>query len=562
MPVEITKMPAPPTPEQLIQTHNILALMPEIALTLSALVVLLAGAFFGDLAQRRLLPTLTILGAIATAFITANLWDKNLLFGPENTAMYSADNFALFFKFLFLIGLAVTTLISQRFLSPRTGDAHVVSGEYYTLLMLSTVGMMMVAAARDLLVVFLGIETLSIALYILAGFARRRLVSNEAALKYFLLGAFASGFLLYGIALMYFAAGSTSLPKIALFAASPGAAVSPLGSLGGAAFYLGVAFLIIGLGFKAALVPFHQWTPDVYEGAPTPVTAFMATGAKAAAFAALIRVLPDTLGAPQVAAHWHHLILVIAVLTMTVGNVVAIAQNSLKRMLAYSSVAHAGYLLVGVLAAGSAMRNANIAGMTEAAARAKSGVLFYLLVYALMNLGAFAVLVYLENRRAAMLENRNNAEFDTEDANLSIEDLRGLAAREPLAAAALTIFLLSLAGIPPTAGFFGKFSIFLEAMQQGLVGLLIVGVLNSVISVFYYLRPVLAMYNADELAAPSGASEIVAAPDGAASLSTSRAASLGVVLAIVLCAIGVLGMIALQYALMPFVQSAAGLNIQ
>ena len=557
-------MPATPTPELLLTTHNVTALLPEIVLLLSALVVLLAGAFFGDSAQRRALPFLALAGAGATAYISACLWGQNLLFGPADRAVYSADNFALFFKFLFLISLAVTVLISSRFLSPRSGDSHVVSGEYYALLMLATVGMMMVAGARDLLVIFLGIETFSIALYILAGFARRRLLSNESALKYFLLGAFASGFLLYGIALMYFAVGSTLLPSITQFAASGGAGASPLGSLSSTTFYLGVAFLIIGLGFKAALVPFHQWTPDVYEGAPTPVTAFMATGAKAAAFAALIRVLPDALGAPQVSSLWHHLILVIAVLTMTVGNVVAISQNSLKRMLAYSSIAHAGYLLVGILAAGSAMRNSTVPGMVEAAARAKGGVLFYLLAYALMNLGAFAVLVYLENRRAALREaagiphddNPNDA-FDPEDANLNIGEVRGLAAREPLAAAALTIFLLSLAGIPPTAGFFGKFSIFLEAMQQGLVGLLLVAVVNSVISVFYYLRPVLAMYSGDESAAP----QLLATADGVAVAATSRAATLGVVLAITLCAIGVLGMIVLQYALMPCIQSAAGLKL-
>jgi NADH-quinone oxidoreductase subunit N len=555
-------MPATPTPDQLLATHNITALLPEITLSLSALIVLLAGAFFNDTAQRRSLPALSILGALATAATAAALWDKNLLFGPTDTALYSADNFSIFFKFLFLAGLIVSVIISGRYLSPRTGDSHVVSGEYYGLLMLATVGMMMVASARDLLVIFLGIETLSIALYVLAGFARRRLLSNESALKYFLLGAFASGFLLYGIALIYFSVGSTLLPTIAQFAASGAATASPTGSYGSATFYLGIAFLLIGLGFKAALVPFHQWTPDVYEGAPTPVTAFMATGAKAAAFAALIRVLPDALGAPQVSSQWHYLVLVMAVLTMTVGNVVALTQNSLKRMLAYSSIAHAGYLLVGVLATGSAMRNANLAGMADAAMRAKSGVLFYLLVYALMNLGAFSVLVYLENRRAALREaagiphddNPNDA-FDPEDANLHLDEVRGLASREPLAAAALTIFLLSLAGIPPTAGFFGKFSIFLEAMQQGLLGLVIVGVLNSVISVYYYLKPVLSMYSPDE----AGATEIVGI-DGTAVVCGSRAASLGVVLAITLCLIGVLGMIALQDVLMPWVQSAAGLK--
>jgi NADH-quinone oxidoreductase subunit N len=544
------------TSEQLLQQYNLAAIVPEIVLTLSALVVLLAGAFLGDNAQKRTLPALAILGAIATAFSTTALWGKDLVFGAPDSAIYTADNFALFFKLLFLIALVITVLISRRFLSPREGDSHVVSGEYYALLMFATVGMMMVAGARDLLVLFLGIETLSIALYILAGFARRRLASNEAALKYFLLGAFATGFLLYGIALMYFATGSTLLPAIAKFAAG-GTTPATTGSFGSAAFYLSIAFLLIGLGFKAALVPFHQWTPDVYEGSPTPVAAFMATGAKAAAFAALLRVLPDALGAAAVSAQWHHLVLIMAVLTMTIGNVTAIAQKSLKRMLAYSSIAHAGYLLVGVLAAGSAARHADLPGMIEAVARAKGSVMFYLLIYTLMTLGAFAVLVYLENRRREqqLAGDAASGDFDAEDPNLVVNDVRGLAAREPLAAAALTIFLLSLAGIPPTAGFFGKFSIFLEAMQQGLVGLLIVGVLNSVISVYYYLRPVWAMFSADE----TSASNIVAGSDGAAALTTTRSVSLGTVLAIVLCAVGVLGMIVLQAIVLPYIQTAAGL---
>ncbi len=528
--------------------------MPEIILALSAMVVLLAGAFLKDAAQRRMLPALAILGALGTAYGTYNIWGQNLVFGPPEKAGFSADNFALFFKFIFLIGLIVTVLISRRFLSPRTGDSHIVSGEYYGLLMLATVGMMMVAAARDLLVVFLGIETLSIALYILAGFARRRLLSNEAALKYFLLGAFASGFLLYGIALIYFATQSTLLPSIATAVGTGQVGNSPMTSTENLTFYIGMAFLLIGLGFKAALFPFHQWTPDVYEGSPTPVTAFMATGAKAAAFAALIRLLPDTLGAAQVSSHWHNLVLIITVLTMSVGNITALSQNSLKRMLAYSSIAHAGYLLIGVLAAGSAVR----LDVMDAAARAKSGVLFYLLVYALMNLGAFAVLVYLENRVAqAKGDTDPNNAFDPEDANLQVSDLQGLAAREPMAAAALTIFLVSLAGIPPTAGFFGKFSIFLEAMQQGLLGLLIVGVLNSVISVFYYLRPVLALYSPGEGAAQS---EVVASGDGSVAAAPARGASLGVALAILLCAIVVLGMIAVQSLLMPYVLQAAGVK--
>jgi NADH-quinone oxidoreductase subunit N len=545
-------MPEQMTLEQLMAAHSITAIAPELALAISALVVLLAGAFLGDALQKRLLPLLAVFGVLATGAATVSLWNKNLFFGPAETAIYSADNFSLFFKILFLIGLAITIFISRRFLHAREGDEHSVAGEYYALLMMSTVGMMMVAGARDLLVVFLGIETMSIALYVLAGFARRNLKSNEAALKYLLLGGFSTGFLLYGIALVYFSTGSTLFPEIAKFLA--GAGVQTASPFGVAVFYGGVAFLLIGFGFKAAAVPFHQWTPDVYEGAPTPVTAFMATGAKAAAFAAILRVFPGALGEMSVSSNWHHLVLVMAVLTMTVGNVVAIAQNSLKRMLAYSSIAHAGYLLIGVIACGAAVRNATQIGMADGVSRAYAGVLFYLLVYAVMTLGAFAVIVYLEN------QHEPRGELDAEDANLQVDDVKGLASRSPLAAAAMTVFLLSLAGIPPTAGFFGKFSIFLEAMHQGLIGLLIVGVLNSVISVYYYFRPIVAMYASDELSPGVGSTPgLSAAPSGEVVMARSGGLSIGVALAIALCAIGVLGMIALQVVVFPLVLNSVPL---
>jgi NADH-quinone oxidoreductase subunit N len=339
------------TLEQLSQNYSLAVLAPEITLILFALAVLLFGAFFTDEVQRRLLPVLALAGAGVSAFATAALWDKGRVFGDPANAIYVADNFALFFKWIFLIGLTAAILISGRFLSPRSGDSHVVAGEYYGLMMFSTVGMMFVSGARDLLVLFLGIETLSIALYVLAGFSRRRFMSNEASLKYFLLGAFAAGFLLYGIALVYFATGSTLFPNIAT-AIAQGQITMADGTARAVSqpiLLIGMALLLIGLGFKAALVPFHQWTPDVYEGSPTPVTAFMAVGAKAAAFAAFLHVFPGVFGALY--AQWLSVVLVLAVLTMTVGNIIAISQSSLKRMLAYSSIAHAGYLLVGVLAA-------------------------------------------------------------------------------------------------------------------------------------------------------------------------------------------------------------------
>lgn len=559
--------PQPLTLEQLTQAHNLAVLAPELSLTLFALAVLLAGAFFQDAAQRRLLPLLALCGVAVAAAGTAALWNKNQVFGPPESAVYVADNFALFFKWIFLIGLGVAILISGRFLDPRSGDSHTVIGEYYGLMMLSTVGMMFVSGGRDLLVMFLGIETLSIALYVLVGFARRRLMSNEAALKYFLLGAFASGFLLYGIALVYYAVGSTAFPQIAQVV-SGGPTRSP--QISPTILYLGLALLIIGLSFKAALVPFHQWTPDVYEGAPTPVTAFMAVGAKAAAFAALLRVLPGAFGA--VSALWHPILLAIAVLTMSVGNIVAIAQDSLKRMLAYSSVAHAGYLLMGVLAAASA--NRQIPPQPDAAQNATAGVMFYLVAYALMNMGAFAILVYLENARTDNVVASEVARTGTdstvggEDANIRVDELNGLAWREPLAAAAMTVFLLSLAGIPPTAGFFGKLYIFREAMGQGLLGLVLVGVLNTVISVYYYLRPVVAMYSQQPGAAdaPLVSSEgTLGTVAGTASVGTAgalRAApfSISVTLAIMLCAVAVIAMVMLQAVVFPWAHEASAIQ--
>jgi NADH-quinone oxidoreductase subunit N len=530
----------PNSPEQLISQFSLVSIAPEIVLTLVAMAVLLLGAFFPDQAQRRLLPGVTLLGAVLSGLAVVALWGKNLTFGPAETAIYGADDFALFFKALFLMSLAVTVLISGRFLKARTGDRHTVIGEYYALLLLATVGMMMVASARDLIIVFLGIETLSIALYVLAGFARARLMSNEAALKYFLLGAFATGFLLYGIALTYFATGSTLLPQIAAALANASSG-SPLGvnvatnePINGAYLWPGMALMLIGLGFKTAMVPFHMWTPDVYEGSPTPVTAFMATGAKAAAFAAFMRVFSQALGGDAASAQWHNIVLILAVLTMTVGNLVAIAQDSLKRMLAYSSIAHAGYVLIGILATASAQRAANGQATTDVA-HANASVLIYLAIYALMNLGAFAVLVHLEHDRA-----ENNPDWNEEEGNVRVGDVRALAWRKPGAALALTVFLLSLAGIPPTAGFFGKFFIFAGAVNQGLIGLALVGVLNSAISLYFYMRPVVEMWMQD---APE-LGGVGLAPDGSAAARSGF--SLSVTVAIVVCTIAVLSLAGVQ----------------
>lgn len=544
----------PPTVEELFKNHSLAVLAPEIALTLFAIIALLAGTFVSEKATRRVAPAVALLGVAASAFALVPLWGAGSTFGFKGSEIFVADNFSLFFKWIFLLGLAVSVLLSGRFLTARHGDRHTVIGEYYGLLMLSTVGMMIVASASDLLTIFLGIETMSIALYVLAGFARARLLSNEAALKYFLLGAFATGFLLYGIALTYFAVGSTHLATIAA-AISAGSVRAP------GILYIGIALLLIGLGFKAAFVPFHQWTPDVYEGSPTPVTAFMAVGAKAAAFAALMRVLPGAFGglAPQ----WKDLVLVLAVLTMTVGNVVALTQPHLKRTLAYSSIAHAGYLLVGVLASAILSANANalraagdLSGAEAAslsAAAATAAVLFYLLTYAIMNLGAFSVLVTMEDTQV-----RDNPVSEGSDEVIRIGDqeLSGLASRQPAVAFAMSVFLLSLAGIPPLAGFFGKFFIFTAAVNAGLLGLVIVGVLNSVISVYYYLRPIVTMYASESRAGDVSLDGSAVTADGAL-VARPGGLSISLSIATLVCVVAVLGMIVLQSVAWPIALQAA-----
>jgi len=337
-------------------------------------------------------------------------------------------------------------------------------GEYYALLLFSTLGMMIMAGSLDLITIFLGLETLSISLYILAGFLREQLKSNESALKYLLLGAFASGFVLYGIALIYGATGSINLKRVAEVVAA-GKVASPT------LLIIGMGLLIIGFGFKVASVPFHMWTPDVYEGAPTSVTAFMIAGTKAAAFAAFLRILMTAL--PVLQPDWSRILWVLAVLTMTVGNVVAIAQSNIKRMLAYSSIAHAGYILVALVAAGKL---------------GSGSVLFYLVAYTFMNLGAFAVVVALARQ---------------EGERLTIDEYAGLGLRYPFLGAAMALFMFSLAGIPPTGGFMGKFYIFSAAIQANYIGLAVIGVLNSVISAYYYLRVTVVMYMGQGEAEPA-----------------------------------------------------------
>jgi NADH-quinone oxidoreductase subunit N len=388
------------------------------------------------------------LGGVVIALIATVL-----LWGSDTTGfqgMAILDNLTLFGTLVIGYATGLVLLESIDYIKRRSME----SGEFYILVLFAAAGMAIMAGANDLIVVFLGLETMSLALYVLAGFFRTEILAGEASMKYFLLGAFASGFFLYGIALIYGATGSTNLDKIGA-AVRAGAGKEPL-------LLIGFALLLVGFGFKISAVPFHMWTADVYEGAPTSVTAFIATGSKAAAFTALLRVLLASLRPLQ--AEWVWLFWGLAVLSMTLGNVVALAQQNLKRMLAYSSIAHVGYMLVGIVAGGG------LGG---------GSVLFYLLVYTFTTAGAFGVILLLE---------RGGEEA------VGVADTAGLAARSPLAALALTLFLLSLVGIPPTAGFVGKFYLFGAAVRGGYIWLAVIGVLNSAAAAYYYLRIVVNMY--------------------------------------------------------------------
>ena len=400
------------------------------------------------------------LGVVLTLIMT--YWMTFSLGGGELRGfrgMVVLDPYALFFNVVIGYATGLVILLSMDYIRREGQEA----GEFYILILLSSLGMMLMASAGDLIIVFLGLETMSIALYVLTGFFRHRLEAGEASLKYFLMGAFASGFFLYGIALIFGATGSTNLDRIAN-AVAAGAGRDPM-------LAVGFGLLLVGFGFKISAVPFHMWAPDAYEGAPTSITAFIATGSKAAAFAALLRVLLTSLrGAPL---DWPMLMWGMAAVSMTVGNVVALAQQNIKRMLAYSSIAHVGYMLVGVVAGGSL---------------GNGSVLFYLLVYTFTTAGAFGAVLLLE---------RNGREA------VQLADYGGLATRHPVLAVALSVFLLSLIGIPPTAGFVGKFYLFGAAVKSGYVWLAVIGVLNSAVAAYYYLRLIVFMYMREPEGAPT-----------------------------------------------------------
>jgi NADH-quinone oxidoreductase subunit N len=441
-----------------IPTLNVLIIAPEVVVLATALLVMIVDLFLPR-EQKSRLAWPSLVGVLLAAVLSYAIWD-----GPAGLTveggdpilqnMVAADGYALFLNLVILAAAALAILFSAEY----ANRMDLAQGEYYALLLLSTTGMMLMAASVNLMTIFLALEILSIALYVLVGLNRAELRSAEAALKYFLLGAFASGFLLYGMALIYGQAGTTSLAGLRDYASSLGGQFPPL-------LMVGLGLMIVGFGFKVALVPFQMWTPDAYEGAPTSVTAFMSVGAKAAGFAALGRVLLYAFG--DLSGDWVWVLAVLSALTMTVGNLAALRQANLKRMLAYSSIAHAGYLLVGV-AAGNPLGT--------------SGVLFYLFSYAFMNVGAFAVLIAVGRFDHAM------------EGGETLDDLAGLAARKPGLALVMALFMLSLAGVPPLVGFLAKFYVFSAAVQANLTWLAIFGVVNSVVSAYYYLRVIVVMY--------------------------------------------------------------------
>jgi NADH-quinone oxidoreductase subunit N len=434
---------------------------PLLAMFAFGMLLVLVEAFtVGD--RRGFLMKLTVVSSVVCALIAAGMY-KKVGAGVEVSfsGMLVTDRFSMLMTILFCGATALIALIS----APHQDEHEWRVGEYYGILLLSASGMSMIAMAGDLVAIFIGIELMSIGVYVMTASRRVSRRSAEGAMKYFLMGAFATGFLIYGIALIYGATGTTSLAGIRSVLGANSS--NPI-------FLVGIFMLIVAFGFKVALVPFHMWAPDAYEGAPTPVTGFMAAAVKAAAFAGILRVFGDALTdavVPIGRMGWATVFAVLAVITMTAGNVAALRAESIKRMLAYSSISHAGVILVGVVALGHG-------GGLEA----RAAVVYYLLAYSITTIGAFAV--------ASWIGSRGNPRD-------RVDDWAGLAGDHPGAALAMAIFMLSLGGIPPTAGFVGKFVIFKSATQvadQALLWLVVIGVLNSVVSIFYYLRVVMAMY--------------------------------------------------------------------
>ncbi len=430
----------------MIPTVDYIRILPELVLSIFGILAMVVDPLIPTQSSKKPLGYIALVGVLAGLAATAY---QTQFYGNAFFNMVRVDSFSIFFHFVVLLVALVVILSSLDYLEVQRINA----GEYYPLMLFATVGMMLMSSAVELVLIFIALEISSISSYILAGFRRRAAESAESSLKYFLLGSFATAFFLYGVAMIFGATGTTNVYVIAEILKTHQSVL----------IYLAVALMFVGLGFKVASAPFHVWTPDVYEGAPAPVTGFMSTGPKAAAFAVLLRVLFAT-GAPG----WFWLVWVSAALSMTIGNIGALVQNNVKRLLAYSSIAHAGYLLVAFAAA-------QTTGISAA--------IFYTATYAAMNVGAFAIVAHLSGKG---------------ERYVTLDDYSGLGRRSPVLAAILTIFLISLIGIPITGGFFAKFYVFSAALQSNLVGLTIIGVINSAIAAYYYLRIIVYMYMRDE----------------------------------------------------------------
>lgn len=428
--------------KSILNLPDITPAIPEILMLSAGLIILM----FDLILKRK--ETVAFLSFLFTAVVLYSLFNSSgITFG----GMFIADGYSIFFKLIFLASLLLTILISVKYIAVE----RVNIGEYYSLMLFATLGMMIMASAGDLIVLYLGLELMALSTYVLAGFIRHSVRSNEAALKYFLLGAFASAFLLFGISLTYGITGTTDIRAVADYISAKGIGGEPI-------LLVSLIFFTVAFGFKIAAVPFHMWAPDVYEGAPTSITAFMSVGPKAAAFAAMGRVFLIAFG--SIRADWSQILIPIAILTMAVGNILAISQTNIKRMLAYSSIAHAGYALLGI-----------IAGGTEGTA----SMMNYLFIYAFMNIGAFAIIILLRSKG-----------FTGEN----ISDFEGLSKTHPLYSALMLLFMFSLTGIPPTAGFIGKFYLFVAAINAGYTWMVVVAVVFSTISAYFYLRVVMYMY--------------------------------------------------------------------
>jgi NADH-quinone oxidoreductase subunit N len=446
---------------------NVTSILPEVIVAVAGVLVMIYDCFAPK--QKVVTGAISLIGLILATIALFVLWTGNYDFSKAWNGMIVFDNLRMSFTLVMLFVSAMTILISTVW----TEREDVPIGEYHSLLLFSTVGMILMASGNDMVIIFLGLETLSLATYVMAGLRKTDLKSNESAMKYFILGSFASAFLLYGMALIYGATASTNITEIA---AKIGTANFP------ALLLVGGAMLLIGFGFKIATVPFHVWTPDVYEGAPTPITAFMAAGPKAAGFASFLRVF--VLGFPVVAGaqaanylhgSWVSALVIMSIMTMIVGNIAAIVQNNVKRMLAYSSIAHAGYALVGFVGAG-------VATTADKRDTAVTAVAFYLLTYAVTNLGAFAIVNLLGEK------NDRRTEF---------EDYNGIGFKSPVLAFTLSLFMLSLLGMPLTAGFIGKIVVFspaIESREPLLTIMVVVAVISTAISAYYYLRLIVVMF--------------------------------------------------------------------